>query len=192
MAAARGAKTVRLAGAGTDSGTAVALDIHYGSNGAAGSVTEAGSKIRLIILAKTVYFKAPDAFYRKQAGKNAAAVLKIVSGKWVKAPANSSTGSDFGQLADRQKLIDSFASDFDSADAASVRRVGSGSVAGVPTTTYSDGSGQGSIDVAASGTPYPMKLVSKGSSAGTLTFTDWNKPFTAAAPPASQTVKLPS
>lgn len=112
---------MHLVGSGTDGGKTVAFDVHYGSNGSDGSITMSGTKIRLVFLTSNVYFKAPDSFLRKQAGASGAG-LRAISGKWIEASRTSATGKGFAQLADRTTLINSFASSFSAADAASIKR----------------------------------------------------------------------
>ncbi len=184
LAAAKQATSFRLVGSGTDSGKPLQFDIHFGSNGSDGSVTMSGSKIALKVVGRFVYFQAPEAFYRAQGGGEASTALV---GKWVKVAKDSQQGAGFSQLSDSQALIKSFSGSLTDSDAAGLKRLGSGTVDGVASTRYGDDGG--SIDIAASGKPYPLKLVSKDKGdGGMLTFSQWDVPFAVTLPPAAQTV----
>ncbi len=49
-------------------------------------------------------------------------------------------------------------------------------VEGRPALGVSDGANGGTLYVASTGTPYPLELVERGASAGTLVFDRWNQP----------------
>lgn len=188
LRAAQQATAYRVVASGEDDGKPLDLDVHYGSNGAAGSVEMSGVRVSVRVVGSFVYFNAPSSFWRQTAGDAAA---KRFAGAWVKTSRQSEAGKGFAEFADRNSLISAFSENLDDPDVQNLKRLGRSSVNGVPTTTYGDS--EGTIDIASSGTPFPLKLVSKESGdGGTLVFSDWNRPFTVSPPPPAQTVSLPS
>lgn len=187
--AAEQAKTFRVVADLTEKNEPLDLDLHYGSNGVDGSITMTGTKLQIKVAGTTLYFKAPDKFWKDAGGAQGTQVARMYGGRWVKTPSSSGFGKGFSDFSDPKSFIGSFTKDLDGDALRGAEQVGTSTVGGTATTTISDGSGEGTIDVPTSGTPYPLKLVSTATGAsadaGTITFSGWDEPFTVKPPKSS-------
>jgi hypothetical protein len=159
----------------------------------AGTMTQSGVTGHFEFVGGKVYLQGKD-FIAKLAGEQAAA---LVGDRWVLAPA-SAAGSGVGQIADMQKFADCLVQNHGTLSKST------GSANGQDAVVLTDkgdkpGSQPGRLYVAATGTAYPLKLEITGavaagtpantscasggtSSTGSLTFTDYGKSFSIAAP----------
>lgn len=194
LATAKKATTYRIVADGTDGGQPLKLDLHYGGNGVDGSVVTMGTNLKIKVIGQTVYFQAPRAFWRQQGGAQGDAVAAMYGAKWVKTSSTSGFGKGFDQFSDPRSFLDQFTSGFESGGLERAKQVGKGTVDGTATTTLGDDTGEGTVDVAASGTPYPLKISltpeDKSADAGTVTLSDWNEAYTVRPPKSS--LALPS
>jgi hypothetical protein len=70
------ADSVRIKGGGSSEGEPFALDVRYGRDGAAGSLTRNGQTIEPLRIGSTLYVKLRAAFWRSVGGDPAAELLK--------------------------------------------------------------------------------------------------------------------
>ncbi len=190
LAAVKAAKSFHVSADGTSDGQRLMIDMSYSDRSSTGSITIADSKIELRNVDGQVYFTAPDAFWRKQAGAQADVVLPLVSGKWVLVPAGNKDFAELASFADRDQFVGSLNSDSTGHAYASVpgRTIDGIETVGIRDTT--DGS---VLYVAKNGTPYPVQGESKdtsGSGGGTFAFGGWNAPVEVTAPPAGDVIDL--
>jgi hypothetical protein len=180
----KAASTFHLVGNVTDdNGKPLALDIHFGVHKTDGSITQNGRKIELINPGgASVYFRAPDALWRQYGG---AAAVALLHGKWVNVPAADKRFAELAGSFDKDNFIAAMTSDGSSQR--KLRKVGTSSVGGVPATEYKSSDGS-EIYLAATGSPVILKIVDASSGGGTMTFSDYDKPYPFAPPPASETV----
>jgi hypothetical protein len=183
-AAMKAASTFHLVGNVTDdNGKPLALDIHFGVRRTDGSITQNGQKIELINPGgASVYFRAPDALWRQYGG---AAAVALLHGKWVKVPAADKRFAELASSFDKDNIVAAMTSDGSSQR--ELRKVGTSSVGGVPATEYKSSAGS-QIYLAATGSPVILKIADASSGGGTMTFSDYGKPYPFAPPPASETV----
>jgi hypothetical protein len=186
VAAMQAAQQFRLTGDTTDDeGQRITFDIHFGPHQTAGSITQGQTgKIELINPGgPSLYFKAPDALWRKEGGEAAVALLHD---KWVKVPANDQRFDDIAKAFDK----DSFLAELTSSDSNSeeLHKVGTTTVDGKLAVQYESISDHTRMFIAASGPPVLLKLTRAGRDGGTVTFSDYDKPYAFAPPPADQTV----
>lgn len=180
-AAMKAADSFHLIGSGVDSGAKLQFDLHFSGHKTAGLIVQGGQQIELINPGgQSVYFRLPAAMWKQLAGDAAATMF---AGKWVKVPAADKDFQQLSQAFDR----DSFITGILSGASGELTKVGSATVGGVAATEYraSDGS---PVFIAASGPPVVLKAVDTSSDGGTLTISDYGKPYAVTAPPASQTV----
>jgi hypothetical protein len=87
-AAIKAADTLRLNGTIVSEGRSISIDMRYGKNATAGSVTTGGAGVAIILIGKTIYTKPSEAFWRQQlpSEREAEAFIELVRGKWIKAP----------------------------------------------------------------------------------------------------------
>jgi hypothetical protein len=176
--AAAGAASVHVAGSIVSEGKPISIDMELvgengvGDNGGKGRLTVGGLGIQLIEVDRAVYVKGSSAFYTHFAGATAARVLKD---KWLKGSAERGPLASLASLADLGKLIDSTLEDHGTLVRKASSTVGAQRAVGV-----SDASNDGTLYVAATGTPYPLAIVK--SDAGRIVFDRWNKQVSLAAP----------
>ncbi len=174
-AAAARAASVHVAGSMSDEGKPVSLDMELESGkGGKGTIALEGLSLRLIELNGTVFVNGGDAFYRHVAG---AAAAQLLRGKWLKAPASSGNFSSLAALTDLSKLIGSTLT----AHGVLARAVAA-TVNGQEAVGVTDSSRGGTLYVAATGAPYPLEIVKRGSGGGKIVFDRWNKAVTLSAP----------
>jgi hypothetical protein len=181
--AIKAASSVHMVGSAVSGGQKITFNMSfYGNAEMSGTFGENGGSVLLMTVGRNTYFKLDAGFMKMEKFPKAACAL--VCGKWLEEPGTSNqltgslsmaslSGQLFGQLPasvtkDKSRLF-------------------------VPTTF--DGQsvlqfrgGGYTIDVAASGTPYPVMFAdSHGDKA---TFSYWNSVHPPAAPPASEVVNL--
>ncbi len=175
--ALRAASSVQLTGTVFDNGSAIRLDLTLAAgNDSQGTLTINNADVQLIKIGSDVYIKGDTDFLKKYTGNNTA-VLNQLNGKWLK----TATTTDFDLFT-----LDGFAG---------LLKGGTGNQAVNPTVTRSTLDGQkvvvvtqkdgSTLDIANTGPALPLKLDSKGSNGGTVTFTNYNKPAAITAPPAA-------
>ncbi len=167
------AGAVHLRGSGTNDGKPMSVDMHLQDADATGTITMDGGTLELTNTGGKIYVRASAPFWTAQ-GVPAQAV-PMLAGKWVIVP--SAAGKEFGQLT-----IKGMADELRKpTDGAIDPKVHTGTLNGqkVVVVTQSDGS---TLDVAATGSPYPLETVDKGANAGTMTASDFGKRTTITAP----------
>jgi hypothetical protein len=142
--------------------------------GAVGSLSRSGYRIKLIRIGATIYLKASQRFYVRFVGGHAARLLR---GKWLAGRATSTDFKRFAPLLDMTMLLTQALS----IDPTAALTLGpNATVAGQPVTQVVDDAG-GTLSIAATGTPFPVRLVS-GVGGQSFTFTRWNGPVHLKAP----------
>ncbi|MEU4654388.1 hypothetical protein AB0G32_10635 [Streptomyces sp. NPDC023723] len=181
--AAEAAETVRLHGSVVTSGSTYALDMRLKSDGGTGSVTAKGTTFGLLRVGEQLFLKADAGFWSHDTGDADAAAAEKLAGKYVKVPQGDPSYKKFSGFTDKDVLLDGLL-----ALHGTVATDGRHEQAGTRTVRISgdDGDG-GSLDVSLEGRPYPLRLVRAGS-AGTLTFSDWNKDFALTEPGKDDTL----
>jgi len=167
------AGAAHLSGTGTQDGKPMQLDVTVVGADATGTVTMDGAKLDLVNVGGKLYIRASGDFWT-QNGVPATAVT-LLDGKWVILPADSA-----GELS--QFSVKGLADELRHPSNGSIKdAVHTDTVDGkkVVVVTESDGS---TLDVAATGTPYPLKIVDKGSQASTITASDFGKKTKITAP----------
>ncbi|HEY3714781.1 MAG TPA: hypothetical protein VGL39_09660 [Jatrophihabitantaceae bacterium] len=182
VAATQAATSLHLVGTGAgDGGKPVAFDIHFGPHKTAGSITQNNQPIKLINPGgASVYFQADDSLWKQVGG---AAAVSMFHGKWVKVAANDKRFADLSSSFDKDSLLGGMFSD----DSGDLQVVGPSTVDGTAAIEYRDAD-HNELYVAATGKPVLLKLVDLSNDGGTLTFSDYDKPYSFSPPPASQTV----
>jgi hypothetical protein len=173
--AADAATSVHVSGKLSSSGTPIKLDLNLvAGKGARGEISQNGISFKLILVGNTAYISGSPSFYRSLGGSAAA---QLFDGKWLKASATSGDFASFGQLGDMRKLIDSTLSGH-----TSVKKGATSSVGAQQAIAITDTAKGGTLYVATTGQPYPLQISKTGSESGTITFDNWNKAISIAAP----------
>jgi hypothetical protein len=174
-AAADGASSVHVVGTLTSNGAPITLDLRLASGqGGRGRISQGGLAFELIVIGNTIYIKGSPAFYSHFGG---AAAAQLFQGKWLKAPVSGGELGSLAALTNFGKLLDQAL-----ASQGTLAKGPTSTVAGEPVIELHDTSRKGSLFVATSGKPYPIQIVKHSSEAGRITFTEWNRPVTLAAP----------
>jgi hypothetical protein len=179
--AVRNAASMHLAGRVTTSGKATALDLDVlRAGGLSGSITQNGVPLELIGTAGKVYVKATPAFLREL--RASAGICTLMCGKYVQM--SGGAGSQLDGSLNMASLTRAFVTGLPKET-----RAGTTTVAGQQAVVLhgSDGS---TLDVAAHGTPYPLRVIAPPGHHETLTFSHWNQVAAPTAPPASKVVNL--
>ncbi|MBT2414824.1 hypothetical protein J7I94_30485 [Streptomyces sp. ISL-12] len=180
---AEAAQTVRLHGTVVTSGSTYALDMRLKSDGGTGSVTAEGATFGLLRVGEQLFLKADADFWSHDTGDADAAAAEKLAGKYVKVPQGDPSYKKFSGFTDKDVLLDGLL-----ALHGTVETEGRHEQNGTRTVRISgDGGDGGSLDVSLEGKPYPLRLVRAGS-AGTLTFSDWNKDFALTEPDKDDTL----
>jgi hypothetical protein len=178
-AAAKAQKSVYVKGSGTSGADSVAVDLKLrNGGGAVGSITTGGATIQLISTGTTVYIKADKAFWTSF-GNDAAA--QVIGDRWVKAPATDASFKDLASMGDFTAAIESFLSPSGTLTKGSEKTIDGTAAVGVQ-------SSNGTLWVATTGDPLPIKIESSGS--GGLTFADWGAVVDVTAPADADTLDL--
>ncbi|MGW8765377.1 hypothetical protein ACWGN5_23030 [Streptomyces sp. NPDC055815] len=142
--------------------------------------------------AESVYTRFDEAFLREQVKEDGPeaqdAMVKQLKGRWMKGPVSDPDNKGMLELCDLKGLLDGF------------EQGASGIVKGEETTLGGqkalaltepgDGGETNTVYVATQGTPYVLKIVTKGGEEpGTITFSHYGKPVEAKAPAAKDVVE---
>jgi hypothetical protein len=184
-AAAVSAKAVHVAGAITDAGQALTLDITIvKGEGGQGTMSESGLKFDIIRVGNKAYIKGSRAFLRKFAG---AAGAQLLRGKWLQGSATTGDLAALAPLTDITQLFNGALGSHGKLENAGETEFKGQKVVAIKDTTEG-----GTLYVASTGTPYPVAIVG-GKDQGTITFDKWNDTVSITAPKGAVDMsKLPS
>ena len=175
------AATVRVTGDVSASGQTYGLDLTLvRAQGCAGTMALKGTgSVKLVAIGKEVWIK-PDRQFWKKAGGNDAAVLDLLTGKYMKVKATSQLGSLSGFCSPSQ-----LAGSFGHAPAGLVKGK-TATISGRATLQIKDPGDSASLFVSETAKPQIVEIA--GGSQGTLTFSDYNSPVKLTAPPRRETL----
>ena len=174
--AAVAAGAVHVSGTIVSSGTHLALDIRIvKGKGGSGEMSEQGLKFQLVRVGGKAYIKGSDAFYKKFAGAGVAALLHD---KWLSGSATTGSLASLTSLTDIVKLFRGALGSH-----GTLKNDGETTYKGQKAVAIEDATKGGTLYVAATGTPYPIAIVSPhNGKSGSITFDDWNKTVGITAP----------
>jgi hypothetical protein len=172
-AAVGSARSVHIAGTISATGT---LDYSAFSNGDVdASLTIKGSPVQLRTVSKTTYTKAPAAFY-VAFGVGASSASKLAD-RWVIVQASVANG-----LPTLKSLATSLSQHTGPLSAA-----GTSTISGQPVVGVKSSNG-GTLWVATTGTPFPVRLSAPSGKSGELTFSEWNTATPPTAPAGAKSI----
>jgi hypothetical protein len=161
------ASSVHVAGSIVSSGAPLSLDLHLVSGrGGRGRMSESGLSFQIVAVGKTVYIQGTRTFWQHFGGATAARVL---SGRWLKAPASGQFAS-IAQLTNMQQLMTDLL-----ASHGNLIKAGVTTVQGQKAVAVSDKTRGGTLYVAATGHPYPIEIKKQGSRGGQSVFDRFNQ-----------------
>ena len=169
------ANSVHVAGSISSNSVPLTLDLNLVSGkGGRGELSEGGLTFRVIAVGQSVYIQGTPAFWSHFAGPTVAHTL---DGKWLKAPA-SGQFAPIAALTNMQMLFGKVLLSH-----GSLQKVGTTTVNGQKVVGVRDSKAGGVLYVAATGQPYPVEVVKRGSGAGRIVFDHINQPVALSPPP---------
>ncbi len=171
------AKAVHVKGSDTQAGETEQLDIQFQGQDSDGSITIAGSTVKIIKTGGNVYLNAPAAFWTKAAGTKAS----VLANKWIKA-----TDSETGSLGDLS--LQGIAAGINAEDSPLKPEVTKGDSDGTKALILSQQDGS-MLYVKDDSSPLPLKITQAGKSTGTITFSDYGKTKTISVPAGAVTAQ---
>jgi hypothetical protein len=149
--------------------------------GCAGTMALEGTgSVKLVAIGKEVWIKPDRQFWKKVGGSNAAIVLQVLAGKYMKVKATSQLGSLSGFCGPSQ-LAGSFGH-----TPAGLIKAKKATISGQETLQIKDPGDSASLFVSETAKPQIVEIA--GGSQGTLTFSDYNSPVKLTAPPRRETL----
>jgi hypothetical protein len=174
--------SVRVTGTVSDKSSSIKLDLHLVNGvGATGSMAENGLSFKLISVGGSAYINGSTGFWKQFGGS---AAVRLLEGKWLRAPADAGQFSSFQSLTDVHKLLSGIL-----AGHGALAKGASSTVDGQPVIELKDKSNPGmpgALYIATDGKPYPIRLT--GSAPGgqaQLDFSQFDQPVTIKAPASS-------
>ncbi|MDQ0940923.1 hypothetical protein [Streptomyces sp. V1I1] len=197
VAATQAARSMRMAGQVTSEGERASVDLAVDNKGACtGKLGFGGGSAELRQVSKVLYMKGNEKFWRaslsesSSPGTDGEGVVELVKDRWIKMPAGSAKA--MGGVCDLKAMLAE--RDKDTSERQGMTKGPDAEVNSVPTTTLvkkQPGGETITMYVAKKGEPYLIRVVRVGGDGpGTMTFSDYNKPVKAVAPPADQVVDL--
>jgi hypothetical protein len=180
-AAVNGATSMHLAGQLPNGGRPVALDLGvHRTGGLAGTITENGVPLRLIGALGIVYVQATPAFLREL--KAPTTVCAVMCGKYVQL-----SGSQGTELAAGLSMVSLTRSLI--AGLPKFRQEGTATVGGESVVVLHGADGS-TLDVAARGRPYPLRVAAPAGRHESVVFSQWNTVATPAAPRRGEVINV--
>lgn len=185
------ATSVKLVFDMTSSGNHMAGSVAEDKTGNCVGQVSQGDKGKFDILRSggTVWVKPDAVFLEKSIAPGSS---KLLGGKYLKAKTTDAGVKSLATFCDMglQVLQMIGKKDDGSNDTAGVTKAGTKQVGSVKAVVLKDGTGSDGSEfaVAADGEPYLVEVVSVGTDAGTMTFSDYGVPVTVAVPKASQVI----
>ncbi|HEY7537187.1 MAG TPA: hypothetical protein VH721_04310 [Gaiellaceae bacterium] len=174
-AAAKEATSVYVHGGTTSGSSPIEIDMHLvAGEGGAGHLVANGLSFDVVRIGDKAYFKGDDALWRQLGGEAAVALLHD---RWLVAPATSGELASFAPLTDIEQLFDALLGDHGTLEKGDETEID-----GNPAIAVEDTAEGGTLYVATTGEPYPLKVEGGSDSPGTISFDDWNEEYELTAP----------
>jgi hypothetical protein len=173
-----------MSGRLTEPGGAYTVDLGYKTGtGCAGTVSQVSKGgLALVVIGKTAWVKPDAAFWKATAGSQAATVIRLLGGKYLKGSTSDAAVAGLAKLCDVTSLTLRFLA------SSQVVRGQITTVNGQPAVPLADHAQGKTLYVTDTSPPQVLRLVnSKTGSAGKITFRV-GAPVTLTPPPASQVV----
>ncbi len=174
-AAAHQATSVHVHGASESTGTPLEIDLKLvADEGGEGHLVANGLSFDMVRIGDKAYFKGDDDFWRQFGGDAAVALLR---GRWLEAPATSGDLASFAPLTDITQLFDAVLGEHGTLEKGEETTVG-----GAPAIAVTDTTDGGTLYIATTGEPYPLKVEGASDSPGTILFDEWDEAVELTAP----------
>ena len=172
--AAKAADSVHIAGT-INAGGKITLDLSLArGEGGKGKIQTNGMTFEIISTGGKVYFKTNAAALQQLGGGVAAQLLQ---GRWIVAPSSLPQFGSLSALTDLRRLFGSITSSL-----GTLQKGDTSDVNGQPAIAVTSTRKGGTLYVATTGEPYPLKIQGSSAGTGSITFDQWNEPVTLQAP----------
>jgi hypothetical protein len=176
--AADTATSVHLSGSIAASGAPTTFDLNLvKGTGGSGTLSVNGLSFNLIRIGSTIYVKGSPAFYKQFSG----AAASLLDGKWLKGLSTSGSFKSIGPFTDLTSFVDQALA---SQPGQKLSKGANTTIAGQKVVEVKDPNG-GTLSIATSGQPFPVRIAQGGTSGGSITFDRWNTPVALKPPPAA-------
>jgi hypothetical protein len=166
--------SVHVAGAVASGSSRFTINLSLvNGKGGTGSMSQGGLSFKIITVNQEVYINGSPTFWRQFGGASAA---QLLSGKWLKAPANGQFAS-LAMLTNVRQLFSQLLSTH-----GTLAKGKTTTVRGQKVVAVDDKSNGGTLYVATTGKPYPIEIVKNGTNGGRVDFDQFNQPVSLAAP----------
>jgi hypothetical protein len=178
-------RSVRITGDIADSSGKFTLDLSADTSANCSGTIGAASQgtFKIIKIGDKVWIKPDASFWQSHGG---AAAQQLVGDRYLQTSASNPDFTSLASLCDLNKLADEFTQGATNLSAGAQTTLGGTPV--IPVHGTGTGGEQGTIYIAATGKPYPLRL--ERGAGSTLDFKDFGAPVPATAPPASQSIDL--
>jgi hypothetical protein len=176
------ATSFRVFGTMTKDGEEQEVDLRFGSHKARWSITQDDKTMEMIKPGGDwAYLTANDSMWRKLAGDSVAALM---SGKWLRFSVDDPSFANIANEFDKDAFVEDLMGTLTPEAFGKLTNFGPTAINGRPAIDYRNDAGE-SLTIAASGPPVLIQLAA---GASRLTFLEYGRAFSFAAPPASKTV----
>jgi hypothetical protein len=179
----RSASSVRITGSATDAGQKMTVDLSLGTKGCTGTIGINGKgTVKVLKIGKRLWIKPDDRFWRSAGGSAAAAIMPIVSGKYIEPGSKGSSLAGMGTFCS----LSQFTGSIDRHPAGLVKGVTT-TISGQPALQIKDIADTASVYVSISARPEFLRFEGSGTD-GRWDFSHYNEPLHLVPPPASETL----
>lgn len=186
-AAMKDLKSVKVEGTIASGGEELSLDLQSSDSGdCTGTVEVADGKVEVVGTGGDTWFRADEAFWRKQTGAEADQIISMVGDKWV-----VDTPGNFATFCDLDGFLEELT---ESDDKSSYKKSGTDEVDGEEVVLIDQEDSEEGPATASILVDEPHYLIeiekSKGEDTGDVTFSDFNEDFEVHAPSKDEVVDL--
>jgi len=183
QAAVKTATSVHIVGTAKDGSKTLTLDVSFQGGNTSGTFSEGGKAATILLIGNKSYIKIDDAFLKLAGVPLRAVVCARLCGKYVLVPASQAAGlgGSFDMAGLDSQFVNALPASFSNDTTEHFTPATLNGQAVLKATQ-----GQDVIEVAASGTPYPVFISEAGQ--GSLTFSEWNAVPPITPPPASKII----
>ncbi|MFC8297261.1 hypothetical protein [Micromonospora orduensis] len=178
--AVKNAKSYHLVGDIDNDGQKMTLDLKVAGSDLGGQVSTGEGTVEVLSVAGQQYIRPDEKFWAKNAGAQASdEMVKLMGDKWAKV----SKKDDLAQLFNIANIDELLKPD------GTMTKGDAKEIDGVKTIGLVDGDKSGTLYVATTGEPYPIRLEGGQDATGQITFSEFGATFDdVKAPPADQVV----
>jgi hypothetical protein len=183
--ALRQAKSYRVKGNGKADGQKIGIDFRISGNDLGGKLTMGNANVELLSVAGKHYMRPDEKFWVSAVGVDKApTVAKLIGDRWVVVPEDDNDFAELFGIANVDEMLkpDGSLSKGETTDINGVKAIG----------LVDNDSEKGTLYVATTGEPYPLRLLSTSTvEGGQIDFTDFGATFAdLKAPPESEVIDL--